>query len=370
MASAPASAAATPELRLLDLALRQARHYDDPQLSDEIDEVAAQFLAAGAHQGAAVALGLGAFVAHTFGDESRLLDIDAQARSLVAVDDQPMLRFLAGMMIAAVASLRGAADEAAAAIDGLPMEGVPAVMTEFETRLHVNMLGMAGRADEAVTAAASLLDSPSPYVRTIPAHARWLAGDPTAFVGGRLAVDPGPGTNERYHLYHATFGTAVAASLGDRNTIEALRPVIEKFAAGAQDARDHAMTAFATAVRHVADHDDEAARRTIAEYADIYDEQNGLAELHMRRILAVAYVSDERIRARWQRRVARAVAATPACRRRRPAGRSGGGVEPCQTAPRRRGCVDRAAAAVVRRARLPSNVGGMFERQAPCHRAQ
>jgi LuxR family maltose regulon positive regulatory protein len=300
LADAPASAAATPELRLLDLALRQARHYDDPQLSDEIDEVAAQFLAAGAHQGAAVALGLGAFVAHTFGDESRLLDIDARARSLVAVDDQPMLRFLAGMMAAAMASLRGAADEAAAAVAGLPMEGVPAVMTEFETRLHVNMLGMAGRADEAVTAAASLLDSPSPYVRTIPAHARWLAGDPTAFVGGGLAVDPGAGTNERYHLYHATFGTAVAASLGDRNTVEALRPVIEKFAAGAQDARDHAMTAFATAVRQVAEHDDEAARRTITEYADVYDERNGLAELHIRRVLAVAYVSDERIRARWQ----------------------------------------------------------------------
>ena len=123
LASAPASAAATPELRLLDLALRQARHYDDPQLSDEIDEVAAQFLATGVNQGAAVALGFGAFVAHTFGDESRLLEIDAQARSLVAADDQPMLRFLAGMMIAAVASLRGAADEAAAAVARPPGRG-------------------------------------------------------------------------------------------------------------------------------------------------------------------------------------------------------------------------------------------------------
>jgi LuxR family transcriptional regulator, maltose regulon positive regulatory protein len=300
LSSAPPSAAATPELRLLGLALRQARQYDDPQLGDEIDEVAAEFLAAGAHQRAAVALGFGAFVAHTLGDELRLLEIDARARSLVAVDDQPLLRFLAGMMIAAVASLRGAADEAAAAIAGLAVQGVPEVMSEFGTRLHVNMLGMAGRADEAVAAAASLLDSPSSYVRTIPAHARWLAGDPTAFVGGRLEVDPGSGTNERYHLYHATFGTAVAASMGDRSTIEELRPVIEKFAAGAKDARDHAMTAFATAVRQVADRDDDAARRTIAQYADVYDEQNGLAELHLRRILAVAYASDQRIHARWQ----------------------------------------------------------------------
>ena len=48
-------------------------------------------------------------------------------------------------------------------------------MTELILRLHVNMLGMAGRADEAVVAAAPLLDSPSPYVRTIPSP-RPLAG--------------------------------------------------------------------------------------------------------------------------------------------------------------------------------------------------
>ena len=208
-------------------------------------------------------------------------------------------------------------------IAGLPFDEVPAVMTEFETRLHVNMLGMAGRADEAVTAARPLLDSPSPYVRTIPAHARWLAGDPSAFVGGRLTVDPGAGTNERYHLYHATYGTAVAASFGDRGHRRGV-------AAGDREVRRRqrstlaieAMIAFATAVRQVVEHDDDAARRTIADYADEHDERDGLAELHMRRILAVAYVSDERIRARWQAPRARADAGPPAGRRRRPAGGS------------------------------------------------
>ena len=149
-----------------------------------------------------------------------------------------MLRFLAGMMTAAVASLRGDADGAVAAITALSFDEVPTVMTEFETRHLVNMLGMAGRADEAVIAAAPLLDSASPYVRTVPDHARWLAGDPSAFVGGRLTVDPGAGTNERYLLYHATYGTAVAASFGDGATVEALRPMIEKFATGNLDARD------------------------------------------------------------------------------------------------------------------------------------
>jgi LuxR family transcriptional regulator, maltose regulon positive regulatory protein len=299
LAAAPAAARGTPELRLLDIAVRQARHYDDPDLPDEIDGATAQFMASGDHQCVALALGLGALVAHTRGDEARLLSIDAQARELAAADDQPVLQFLAGMMTAAVASFRGDADGAAAAVAALPFDDLPEVMTEFETRLHVNMLGMAGRADEAVTVATRLLDSPSPYVRTIAAHARWLAGDPTAFAGG-VTVDPGAGTNERYHFYHASHCTAVAASLGDRATVEALRPVIEKVAAGTPDSRDRAMVAFATAVRHVVEHDDAAARRTIAEYADAHDERDGLAELHLRRILAVAYVSDERIRARWK----------------------------------------------------------------------
>ena len=297
--AAPVAARETPELLLLELAVRQARRYDDELLSVDIDSVIDRFLSADDHNGAAIALGLGALVAHTWGDESRLLAIDNTARSLAAADDQPILRFLAGMVTAAVASLRGDADGAVAAITALSFDEIPGVMTEFETRHLVNMLGMAGRADEAVAAAIPLLDSPSPYVRRIPAHARWLAGDPSAFAGGRLTVDPGVGTNERYHLYHATYGTAVAASFGDAATVEALRPVIEKFGTGNVDARDRAMIAFATAVRQVVEHDDDAARRTIAAYADEHDESDGLAELHMRRILAVAYVSDERIRARW-----------------------------------------------------------------------
>ncbi|HET9548413.1 MAG TPA: BTAD domain-containing putative transcriptional regulator [Desertimonas sp.] len=299
LVAAPEAARATPELRLLALAVRQARRYDDAQLGEDIDAVVEQFMASNDHQGAAVALGLGAVVAHTCGDEMRLLAIDGVARSLVAADDQPMLRFLAGMMTAAVASLRGDADGAVAAITALSFDEVPTVMTEFETRHLVNMLGMAGRADEAVIAAAPLLDSASPYVRTVPDHARWLAGDPSAFVGGRLTVDPGAGTNERYLLYHATYGTAVAASFGDGATVEALRPTIEKFSTGNIDARDEAMIAFATAVRQIVEHDEDAARRTIARYADEHDERDGLADLHMRRLLAVAYVSDERIRGRW-----------------------------------------------------------------------
>jgi DNA-binding SARP family transcriptional activator len=300
LADAPRAARATPELSLLELALLHARHYDDPRLPDEIDVVVEQFVENDDQVGAAVAVALGAVVAHTRGDEARLVALDERARTLPTADDLPILRFLAGAMTAALTSLRGDVQGAIDAVTGLSFDEVPPAITELVVRLHVYMLSLDGRADEAVAAAAPLVDSPSPYVRTIPAQARWLAGDATAFPGGRFNVDPGPGTNERYHFYHAIYGTAVAASCGDLATIEELRTVVEKFAAGRVDSRDEAMIAFATAMRHLVNHDEVAARRVIGEHVDTHDENDRLSEMHLRRNLAVAYVCDERIRARWQ----------------------------------------------------------------------
>ncbi len=51
LAAAPAAARCTPELRLLELAVRQARRHDDPQLGDEIDIVTTEFLSVGDHHG-------------------------------------------------------------------------------------------------------------------------------------------------------------------------------------------------------------------------------------------------------------------------------------------------------------------------------
>jgi LuxR family maltose regulon positive regulatory protein len=299
LATAPAAARGSPQLELLELALLHARRYDDPRLSDRIDVVVDQFVAGGDQLGAAVAIALGAVVAHTCGDEPRLLSLDARARALPADVDVPILQFLHGAMTAAMTSLRGDVKGALTAVTGMSFDEVPSAMTELVIRLHAYMLSLDGRADEAVGVAAALLDSPSPYVRTIPSHARWLAGDPSAFAGGHFDTDPGPGTNERYHFYHATYGTAVAASFGDRDTIEQLRPVIEKFATGLVDSRDRAMIAFATALRHIVDHDEVAARRVIGDHVESHPEDR-LADAHLRRSLAVAYVCDERIRGRWQ----------------------------------------------------------------------
>ncbi len=95
--------------------------------------------------------------------------------------------------------------------------------------------------------------------------------------------------------------TAVAASFGDREMTDELRPVIEKSAAGSFD-RDRAMVALATAIRLIAEHDEAMAQRVIADHVDDHGEDDAWADMHLRRILAPAYVCDERIRARWQRR--------------------------------------------------------------------
>jgi DNA-binding SARP family transcriptional activator len=297
----PPAAAGSPERRLLELTLRHARRHDDDGLADEIDAVVDDFDARGDEAGTAEALALGALAAHTRGDGVRLRAIDARAKQLATAAREPVLRFLPGAMEAAVASLRGDVAGAIEAIGGLSFADVPASLTEVITRLHVNMLAFAGRADEAVTAAEPLLTSPSPYVRTIPAHVRWLAGDPSGFAGGRFSADPGAGTNARYLLYHAAYVTAIAASFGDREMLDELRPVIEKCAAASFD-RDRAMVALATAIRLIAEHDEPMARRVIADHVDAHGDDDAWADMHLRRTLAPAYVCDERIRARWQRR--------------------------------------------------------------------
>jgi DNA-binding SARP family transcriptional activator len=299
VAEAPADATGSPELDLLRLALLHARHYDDDRLPAAIDDVVDRFARSGEQLGAAVAIAFGAVAAHTCGDEPRLVLLEARARELPPDAELPVLSFLHGAMTAAVTSMRGEVDATLEAIGSLAFDDVPRTMGELLVRMRVFMLSLAGRADDAVAASAGLLDSPSPFVRTIPAAVRWLSGDPTAYPGGRFDSDPGPGTNERYHLYHAVYGSAVAASFGDTAVLDELRPVIEKAATMTVDARDGAMIAVAAAQRLVTEHDETAAIRVIGEHIDAHGDDR-LSDVHLRRNLAVAYVCDARVRARWQ----------------------------------------------------------------------
>ena len=147
-----------------------------------------------------------------------------------ALTTSQLLRFLRGAMRAMTASLEGDAVAAVAAIEAMSIGDAPAPINQLVVRLHANMLGLCGRADEAVSVAALLLDSPSPYARTLHAKARWLAGDPTGYPGGQFEAAVPPGTNERYQLHHAMSGMAVATSFGNRKLIDELSSILERWA--------------------------------------------------------------------------------------------------------------------------------------------
>jgi LuxR family transcriptional regulator, maltose regulon positive regulatory protein len=298
LAGASDNARAMPDLRLLEIALRHARDYDDTRLDSDLDAVADDYLARGDNGGAVVALILGMAIAHMRGDLARLQGVDERSRSLPQADDVPVLRFLRGAMRATTASLEGDPWAAVAAIEEISFGGGASPINELVVRLHANMLCLCGRADEAVEVAAPMLDSPSPYVRTLNAKVRWLAGDPGGFPGGHFDVELPPGTNERYHLVHALYGIAVATSFGNREVIDALSELVER--STTIDVRDDTMLAFARAVRHIADHDEAMAAKVIAEHVSGHPESDRVADGRLRRLLAVPYVCDERVRERWR----------------------------------------------------------------------
>ena len=294
LAGASEAARVTPDLRLLEVALRHARDYDDTRLDGHLDAVVDEYLTCGDHGGAVVALILGMAIAHMRGDLARLLAVDERAQSLPNADDEPVLRFLRGAMKATTASLEGDPDAAVAAIEAMSLGDGPAPINQLVVRLHANMLCLSGRADEAVPITAPLLDSSSPYVRTVPAKVRWSAGDPGGFPGGHFDVDVPPGTNERYRLCHAMYGMAVAASFGRRDAIEEVGALVES--STIIDVRDEAMLAVARAIRHVADHDEAMAASVIAAHVSALPAGDRVADGRLRRLLAVPYVCDERVR--------------------------------------------------------------------------
>ena len=237
--------------------------------------------------------------------------------------DVPVLRFLGGIVEAATASLEG--DPARPSVRPSRRSSLAACRRRSTNSCSASTPTCCACAAGPTRRCRSPPDCSTSHERVRPhAARRRSAGWPATrrlSRRPRSTPDVPPGTNDRYRLYHASYGMAVAASFGDRDTVAAVRPVLES--ASALDVRDRMLFAVAVALGHVADHDE--ARRRRRHPLDMSTPPLGdrVADGRLRRLLAVAYVCDERVRRALARRRSRAVAGAPARRRRGPARGSG-----------------------------------------------
>jgi LuxR family transcriptional regulator, maltose regulon positive regulatory protein len=288
-------ALAAPELRLLQLAIRQARSPHDETLDDDLESVIDEFGQCGHLDGLGNAIALGAIIAHGRGDLVQLHEFAHRARALPTSSSDPKLRFFVGAADAAVAAVAGDAQGCLGILNGLRFDRVPRAVGELVLRLRVTMLMIAGRSDEAVEMAAPLAGSDDEYVRSIPAFLRWHSGDPSQYLAEPLRLDD-TAIPHSERIGHAAEMTAIAASLGNE---EAMRHACEMVCAtpiGDLDARRSAFSAMALAVCAVVDRNEVAAAAILAAHLDRHRESPASATLHLRRHLALSYVCSPELR--------------------------------------------------------------------------
>ena len=209
--NAPPAAVGTPEHLLLGLAIRHAQQRYHDNMDSELDLLEAEFVERGDGDAQAVTLALGAVSAHARGDVIRLATLTERIKALPGVTDRPELQFFVDAVDAAQASLAGDVDRALRTIEGMSFDGVAPSVREIVTRLHATMLVLSGRAGDATSIGAPLLESRHAYVRSIPSMLRWLAGDPSDYLAVPLRMEPLLADNQLYRFVSAAHAACVAA---------------------------------------------------------------------------------------------------------------------------------------------------------------
>jgi LuxR family transcriptional regulator, maltose regulon positive regulatory protein len=291
-----------PELLLLRAAIAHAVSVSDPAIDPLLAQATAAFRAAGDETGEAVALILAGRVASTRGAYTDFLQIALRVAELPTAGDDPVLRAVSVLVTATLAELNGNLDGALEALGRLPPPGTLArhPVQEPAARLQVYMLVLAGRAQEAVPIAETVLRaSPSPHVRTTPPFVRWSAGDPSGLAELRAAAGAAPEINARDKFYYATLSCYVRASVGDTGTLHVLAGLLKNIYVNQADARDTGMLAAADAVRLVALHDETGAGQALADQLKRFPVTDARCDVQLRRALATVYICAPAVRAAW-----------------------------------------------------------------------
>jgi LuxR family transcriptional regulator, maltose regulon positive regulatory protein len=289
------------EAELLDCALAHARSAAAPP-AERLDEVAARFHERGDGHGEAVALALGTLAAEARNDVAHLATLAARARTLAADRDEPRLRLLVTGVDAAVMALGGGDIDGALAILEQPVGGVSARdRPEALVRLHWHLLLLAGRAADAAGLTTDLdpvpgMDAP----RELSDVARWLDGDPTGLTSGDVDLSPDRyrRLSERDTFDQAAFIAAIAASAPDPEPVHQACDLLDASPFAVTSGPDGALTTVARACRAVVDHDDGAAAAVVTRFVEA-GPLDPLTDAHLRRSLAVPYVSSTELRRAW-----------------------------------------------------------------------
>ncbi len=288
-------ALATPELRLLQLAIRQGGYPHDETLDDDLESVISEFEQCDHLDGLGNSLALGAIIAHGRSDLVKLHEFAQRARTLPGSSSDPKLRFFVGAVDAALAALAGDAECCLEILNELRFDRVPRAVAEFVLRLRATTLMIAGRSNEAVEIAAPLAGSDDEHVRSIPAFLRWHAGDPSEYLAEPLRLDDREIAHSE-RIGHAAEMAVIAASLGREDAMRQACATVCAAPIDELDARRSAFAAMALAACAIVDHNEAAASAIFAAHLDRHRAFPALAAMHLRRHLALGYVCSPELR--------------------------------------------------------------------------
>ena len=210
------------------------------------------------------------------------------------------LHVVSQLVAATLAEMKGDVRGALDAMGKLPPFEVNYPMREVAARLQVYLLGLAGRADEAIPIAEAVLSqSAQAHLRNVAPFVRWSAGDPSDIDLFRDTGAAVPDANVRDRFFSAAFTTHIHASIGDAVRLHALADQLDAMSLNRTDIRDASMLTAAAAARLVALHDEEGARRLLADHLERYPVTDPRCEIHLRRGLATVYVCAPAVRPVW-----------------------------------------------------------------------
>ena len=290
-----------PELLLLRAAIAHAVAIDDPAIDPLVARATAAFAAAADEPGEIAALALAGQIANSRGAYADFLRIALRVAELPAAREDLVLRVVTEMVTATLAELNGDIVGALDALARLPSaDTANHPMREPAARLHVYLLVLAGRADEAVPLAEAVLRTSShEHVRKTPPFVRWSAGDVSGIEELRADAGPAPDTNARDQFFYAVLTTYVRASTGDIDRLHALADLLDAMPINRADARDASMLAAAVATRLVALHDEDGARHALAAHLGQFPIDDPRCDVQLRRALATVYVCAPAVRPAW-----------------------------------------------------------------------